>query len=259
MSTFVALMRRYCFDYTNRHDVTQVPGIMEPNYTLRMGQHELAGRDTHYVPAASAQFKQFPGLGLTVHEIFSNGKRLAMRFSEHGQSVKHGGRAAAWSGLGLYRWNQEKLTDNSVEQDYYSRRLQLDGAPVHAIESPAVAPWDVKDEPAQPSAESAVCKLIESGTLLSRLTIDDAWAQPNNQPEFSNVEYQIDDIFSAGNNVAFRVVLRGTYLGGLPEATASVGKPTTHYFVGVAQMRNDDVAGGRVISDRLGLVRRLAE
>jgi hypothetical protein len=45
----------------------------------------------------------------------------------------------------------------------------------------------------------------------------------------------------------------------LPEATASVGKPTTHYFVGVAQMRNDDVAGGRVISDRLGLVRRLAE
>ena len=103
MSTFVALMRRYCLDYTNRHDVTQVPGIMEPNYTLRMGQHELAGRDTHYVPAASAQFKQFPGLGLTVHEIFSNGERLAMRFSEHGQSVKHGGRAAAWSGLGLYR------------------------------------------------------------------------------------------------------------------------------------------------------------
>ncbi len=258
MSAFVALMRRYCLDYTNRHDITQVSGIMEADYALRMGQHELAGRDSHYVPAASAQFKQFPGLGLTVHEIFSNGERLAMRFSEHGQSKKHGGRAAAWSGLGLYRWNQLKLTDNSVEQDYYSRRLQLDGAEVHSIEPPAVAPWDVTDEPSQPHAESAVRQLIQSGTLHTHLTVDDAWAQPSMQPEFSDSRYEIDDIFSAGSNVAFRVILHGIYRGGLPEAAASVGMQTTHYFVGTARVKNDEVTGGRIISDRLGLVRRLA-
>jgi predicted ester cyclase len=257
-SSFVALMRRYCLDYTNRHDVTQVPGIMEPDYTLRMGQHVLSGRDDMYVPAASAQFRQFPGLCLTVHQIVSNGERLAMRFSEHGRSVKHANQTAAWSGIGLYHWNGTKLTANAVEQDYYSRKLQLDGAPADPIEPPATAPWDVVDVAANPGAEAVARTLLESGEATTVLNTDDAWFRASAQPRFTDATYRVDDIFSAGDDVAFRVVVDGTYAGGLPEAEAHVGKRTQHYYVGVASVAGGTVAAGRIITDRLGLVRRLA-
>ena len=91
---FVALMRRYVNDYTNRHDTTVCKDIMEPDYTLRMGPHIVTGRDDNYIPAAQRQFRQFPGLCLTVHEIVTNGARLAMRFSEHGASTRDGSRVS---------------------------------------------------------------------------------------------------------------------------------------------------------------------
>jgi hypothetical protein len=134
---FVALMRRYVVDYTNRHDTSVCPDLMEPDYTLRMGPHVVSGRDDAYIPAAQKQFVQFPGLGLTVHEIVTDGRRLAMRFSEHGASVRHGGAVASWSGIGLYRWNGTRLVDNSVEQDYLARRRQLAGGPPAAVAAPA--------------------------------------------------------------------------------------------------------------------------
>lgn len=74
---FVALMRRYCIDYTARHDLSVCDEIMVPGYTLHMGTHHLAGRDEAYKPAAAAQFRQFPGLCLTVSEIICSGDRFA--------------------------------------------------------------------------------------------------------------------------------------------------------------------------------------
>ena len=73
MEPFVALMRRYCIDYTARHDLSVCDDIMVPGYTLHMGVHDLAGRDEAYKPAAAAQFRQFPGLCLTVNAIICGG------------------------------------------------------------------------------------------------------------------------------------------------------------------------------------------
>ena len=78
MEPFVALMRRYCIDYTARHDLSVCDDIMVPGYTLHMGVHHLAGRDEAYKPAAAAQFRQFPGLCLTVNEIICSGDRLPL-------------------------------------------------------------------------------------------------------------------------------------------------------------------------------------
>lgn len=256
-SAFVGLMRRYCLDYTNRHDISQVSSIMVDDYTLTMGQHRLVGRDTAYVPAASAQFRQFPGLGLTVHEVFTNGERLAMRFSEHGRSKKHFDRAASWSGLGLYCWDGSRLTHNAVEQDYYGRKVQLDGGATRAIEAPAVAPWDVVDTPANAAAESVVREFVLSGKLLEVVTFDDGWSHVSAQPKFDNPRYEIDDLFSAGNDVAFRLVIHGTYSGGLPELDDRIGSDTVHYAVGTVRVEAGLVSTGRVITDRLGLVRRM--
>src|SRR2546430_12055290 len=122
---FVALMRRYCIDYTARHDLSVCDDIMVPGYTLHMGVHHLAGRDEAYKPAAAAQFRQFPGLCLTVNEIICSGDRLALRFTEHGASARHDGARAAWAGVGLYRWDGQRLLENYVEQDYFGRRRQL--------------------------------------------------------------------------------------------------------------------------------------
>jgi predicted ester cyclase len=161
---FVALMRRYVVDYTNRHDTSLCAELMEPDYTLRMGPHVVAGRDDAYLPAAQAQFRQFPGLGLTVHEIVTNGERLAMRFSEHGASVRHGGAVAVWTGIGLYRWNGRRLVENVVEQDYLGRRRQLAAARgPDPVEPPAPAPWDTRAVAPDPAAEDVVRGWIADG------------------------------------------------------------------------------------------------
>jgi predicted ester cyclase len=270
MEPFVALMRRYVNDYTNRHDVSVCPEIMEPGYTLRMGPHEVAGRDDVYIPASQKQFAQFPGLCLTVHEIVTNGNRLAMRFSEHGRSVRHDGRAAAWTGIGLYRWNGRRLVENFVEQDYLARRRQLDSGVPAAVEPPALAPWDTEAQAPDPAAEQVVREWISAGLACQGptigavadarpVTVDDGYGTPL----LAAASSQVNDLFSAGPHVAFRLTRTGTYTGGLgPYAgiadAALIGAPATLHLVGLVTVSGGRVTGGWMVRDRLGMARSLA-
>jgi hypothetical protein len=254
MDPFVALMRRYVVDYTNRHDTSVCAELMEPDYTLRMGPHVVAGRDEQYVPAAQKQFAQFPGLCLTVHEIVTNGDRLAMRFSEHGASARHGGAVASWQGIGLYRWNGTKLVENRVEQDYQARRRQLaDGRP-DPVAAPALAPWDTAAVPADPAAEQVVRDWIAAGTPGRAVRVDDG--DPSVlQEEPTDV---VDDLFSAGPAVAFRLTRGGRYAGGLDGVDpALIGVPSTLHLVGIVHVADGQVASGQIIRDRLGMARSL--
>ena len=141
---------------------------------LRMGPHVVAGRDEAYMPATRPQFDQFPGLGLTVHEIVTNGDRLAMRFSEHGASVRHGGAVAVWGGLGLYAWNGRRLVSNWVEQDYLARRRQLAaGVPARPSSRPRPRPWDTVARPPDPAAEAAVRAWLAAGRPGAEVVLDD--------------------------------------------------------------------------------------
>lgn len=250
MEPFVALMRRYVNDYTNRHDTSVCAEIMEPGYTLRMGPHEVAGRDSRYVPAAQKQFTEFPGLCLTVHEIVTNGERLAMRFSEHGRSLRHDGAAAVWAGLGLYRWNGTKLLDNFVEQDYLSRRRQLASGEPAIVEAPATAPWDTVAQPPSEEAERVVREWIAADG--GGVTVDDSPAL------LADASSRVDDLFSAGPDVAFRVTRTGTYSGGLDVDPSLIGLPATLHMVGLVHVADGRVAGGHVVRDRLGMVRSLS-
>jgi len=98
---FVALMRRYAIDYTNSHDLSVCDEIMEPDYVVHIAGMSLV-RDAAYKPAVEFVFAQFPGLCLAIHEIITNGERLAMRFSEHAADAE--GRRCCWAGISLYRW-----------------------------------------------------------------------------------------------------------------------------------------------------------
>ncbi|MBN9099834.1 MULTISPECIES: ester cyclase [unclassified Pseudonocardia] len=256
---FVALMRRYVNDYTNRHDTSVCAGIMEPGYVLRMGPHLVDGRDEVYIPAARKQFEQFPGLCLTVHEIVTDGERLAMRFSEHGRSVRHDGRGAAWCGLGLYRWNGRKLVENFVEQDYLARRRQLASGVPAAVGAPALAPWDTRAEPPDPGAESVVRQWIDAGLTGPGVTCDDGDATPLLDDATSDV----DALFSAGRHVAFRLTRHGRYAGGLGadagiDDAALTGAAATLHLVGLVSVDDGRVSGGHVVRDRLGLARSVS-
>ncbi|WP_067650815.1 ester cyclase [Nocardia harenae] len=254
MEPFVALMRRYVVEYTNRHDTAVCAQIMAPGYTLRMGAHVLRGRDEHYVPAAAAQFRQFPGLGLTVHEIVTNGSELALRFSEHGASIRHGGRRAAWSGIGLYRWDGTRLLENFVEQDYLSRRRQLAGGGPIPVPAPATAPWDERARPANPRAEAAVRAWIADGMPGGTVRRDDGTAGPR----LRDANSTIDVLFSAGEAVAFRVTQVGAYDGGLPETGAERGaREVRFHVVGLVHTEGDRVRGGHLVGNRLDVVREL--
>ena len=74
MEPFVALMRKYCIDYTNSHDQSVCDEIMHPDYVVHISQVDLP-RDLLYKPAVTGVFGRFPGLGLAVHEFVTNGDR----------------------------------------------------------------------------------------------------------------------------------------------------------------------------------------
>lgn len=255
MDPFVALMRRYVVDYTNSHDLTVCDEIMEPDYVLRMGPHVVAGRDEAYKRATRQQLEQFPGLGLTVHEVVSNGERLALRFSEHGASVRHAGAVAVWGGIGLYAWNGRRLTANRVEQDYLARRRQLaDGEP-DTVPPPAPAPWDTVAREPDPDTERVAGAWAEQGMpAVGEVVVDDG-RHPATLVEPEAVV--VDDLFTAGDRAAVHVTISGAFRGGLDGADEHVGAPATLHAAAVVAVADGRVVGGQVIRDRLGLVRAL--
>ncbi|MDL5157400.1 ester cyclase [Actinomycetospora termitidis] len=245
---FVALMRRYVVDYTNRADLAVCDEIMEPDYVLRMGPHVLAGRDDAYKPATRRQLEQFPGLVLTVHDVITDGQRLALHFSEHGASARHEGRAAVWGGIGLYTWNGTRLTANRVEQDYQARRRQLaDGVP-DVVPPPTLAPWDTTAVPADPDTERVVRAWAAAGLPpVGDVVVDDGRAA---DVLVDPGEVTVDDVVVAGPRAAVHVTVRGPHRG-----DEHPGAAATLHAAALVDVEGGRVARGRVIRDRLGLAR----
>lgn len=256
---FVALMRRYCIDYTNSHDFSVCDEVMEPGYLLHIGGHRLGPRDESYKPATARQLSQFPGLGLVVQQIVTSGDRLALRFAEHGASLRHGRYVAAWQGIGLYQWNGRRLTESWVEQDYWSRRRQLVTGEPNPVPRPAHDPWVTPAVPADPQCEQAVQRWLESWTGVpdDRVRADDSSVAGWEEPVVDG-ELHVDDLFSAGSSVAFHVTRSGRYRGGLPGLDAHIGRPVSSYCAGIATVAGGEVTDVAVVTDRLGLSKRLA-
>lgn len=263
MEPFVALMRKYCIDYTNCHDQSVCDEIMHPDYVVHIAQHDLP-RDLLYKPAVTSIFARFPGLGLTVHELVTNGDRLAMRFTEHGASVEEEERLAAWTGIGVYRWNGEQLIENFVEQDFLARQAQLLGdAPTAPLEPPHLDPWvGTKAEPANPEVEKVTREWLERGDIRSapEAVVDSSWYEAMAPSPIEVETVVINDLFSAGERVAFHVSQSGRYLGGLPGVDpAREGGPARLDCAGLATISDGQVQSVRVITDRLGTTHALLQ
>ena len=244
----VSLMRAYCIDYTNSHDLSVCDAIMEPDYVVHITGMQLE-RDTAYKPAVEAVFERFPHLGLVVHQLVTNGDRLAMSFSEHGATPE--GRLACWSGISLYDWNGRRLTSCRVEQDFWSQQRQLRTGSADPLDPPHIDPWTTtRTEEPDARVESVVRSWLANGHLAacSRGRIDEGPAA-SYSPVIKTSAVTIHDLFSAGDRVAFHATLSGEYIGGAQEASLHVAG-----IVGVADGRVDDV---QIVTDRMGTHRRL--
>ncbi len=251
---FVGLIRRYVLDYLACGNPDVCAEIMDPDYLLHMGGHELGPRDAVYVPAVAKQMEQFPGLCMTANEVLCNGDRLALRFSQHGASRRHDGRRAAWAGIGLYFWDGQRLTSNWALEDYYARRRQLADGMTNTLEPPAVAPWDEPALPAEPEAEEVVRRWLVAGSLhgAARVDFDDEWAGHPCGPLVEVEETVVDDLFGAGDRIAFHVTQTGPYLGGAGKENR-IGAAATLRSAGIVRVADGGVVGGRVVPDRSGM------
>ncbi|GAC1542011.1 MAG: hypothetical protein NVS3B12_29810 [Acidimicrobiales bacterium] len=262
MEPLVGVMRRYVVDYLNRHDTGVCSEIMVPEYSLHIGGNLLSGRDDAYVPAVAGQLRQFPGMGLTVHELVVSGDRIALRFSEHGASVRHEGAVAAWGGVGLYHWDGARLTTTFAEEDYATRAGQLaHGGPV-TVERPCPAPWDEQSVAPEPDAEAFLRSWVATGDTSAPEVVTNvvpAAGEAADQPLHVDT-VEIDDLFCAGRRVAFHAVFHGTYAGGLDVPPEWIGAPGSIHAAGIVELvgaGGTRTVRGHIITDRAGLQRRL--
>lgn len=262
MHPFVALMRRYCIDYTNSHDQTLYDELMEPDYVVHINGMDLV-RSTTYSASVEQLFSVAPGLGLVVHEFVLNGDRLCMHFSEHGAMPGPGGRSglACWRGIGLYKWNGRRLTENHVEQDYAAMQAQLASGAPHPLRPPHLDPWTTTEPVApDPDAEALVRAWLERGDLTdaASVEIDDMRTGAPYQPLLDVGSMTVNDLFSAGPAVPFHITYHGTYRGGLGEQLEEhVGRSADLTVVGIARTGGGGVEHLDAVTGRMQLAGEL--
>ncbi|MGP6177245.1 nuclear transport factor 2 family protein [Microbacterium sp. A196] len=255
---FGLLLRDYAFAYTASHDFGVCDRLMIEDYVLRMGEFEIRGRDDAYKPATEKQYRQYPGLGFTVHDFMTNGDRAALRFSEHGKSLLTGA-LTSWRGISMYRWDGERLTECRVEQDYFSRRRQSESAASHEVPSPGADPWTDSFSEASRDTESAVRAWLERGDLFTSNTVefDDELEAGHQRARLEELTVDVLDLFSCGEQAAFHIRAEGVYTGGLgSESDALIGVYGALYASGYVNIASGRISG-HVVTDRLSYTRRL--
>ena len=243
MDPFVAVVRRWATAWLAAGDASACPQVLAPGYRVRTGGHVLDGRDAYVAATQRHLLERFPSVGITVHELLATGDRVALRFTLHG--ADQDGRAIAWGGVALFRWDGERLTECVVEEDLWGRRRQLASGTCDPVEPPAPAPWNTPVRVPDPGAEQAVRAWLERGGDEDDVRLDDAVTA-------------VDELMSAGADVAFHAVRRGRYAGGLDGLDGARGAEAVLALGGIARVERGEVVRARAVHDRLGVHRALA-
>lgn len=254
------LLRGFAIDFLTCHNVAVVETIMEPDYALSIGGFLLAGRDDRYLPATAAQLEQFPGLCVTVHDTVIGPDAVAMRFTEHGASHRHGGRLSTWGGVTLFRIKNGRLYKGWAEEDYYARKRQLADATCDVVKSPHPAPWDAPCEAPDTAVEALALEwLVTPASWTDTSRIDEISAEGPRFAELLMIDaVTINQLFSAGQRGAFHLSCTGTYTGGFEDIDpARTGQSVTLHLSGIFDVAGGKVARVQVTADRLGLHRSL--
>lgn len=261
ISPTARLLRGFAVDFLTAHNPAAVEWVMDPAYCLSIGGHLFDGRDASYLPVTLAQLEQFPGLCVTVHDVILGEDAMAMRFTEHGVSIRHPGHAAAWGGITLFRTSGGRLRHGWAEEDYFARKRQLKTGVCDHILPPQQAPWDEPVLAPHPSTEAAARRwLAAPDALVGRHNVAEICSDG---PAFGQLiapaEVTVNTLFTAGNRAAFHVACHGTYAGGFADIDpALTGRPATLLMAGMMTVDgNGSVSHVQLSADRLGLHRAL--
>lgn len=255
----VDLMRRFVIDWLDRADEDACRDIMTSEYTAVVGGVVLEGREEAYIPATMGQLRRFPGLMLTVHELFTAGDQVALRFTEHGASHERQEAAAAWAGIGIFTWDGQQLTTNVTEEDYLARRRQLATRSFDPVATPATSPWSASPQSPDENAEAAVLSWLTNGDLSSGggVSMDDGWTGQPTPTLLDPYGIEIDSIFSAGRDVAFHATQHGIYRGGIDLPVETLGVKADLRVTGMVRVAPSGDITGHLVRDRVGLRRDL--
>lgn len=263
ISPAARLLRGFAIDFLTAHNAAAAEWVMDPGYCLSIGGHLFEGRDDSYLPATLAQLEQFPGLCVTVHDVILGTDAMAMRFTEHGISIRQPGRGAAWGGITLFRTSGGRLRHGWAEEDYFARKRQLKTSVCDAILPPQQTPWDQPVLAPDAATEAAAQRwLATPGVLLEHRQVR---AICSEGPTFSQLivptGLTINTLFTAGNRAAFHVACHGTYAGGFVDVdVALAGHPVTLLMAGMMTVGDDGaVSDVQLSADRLGLHRALLD
>jgi predicted ester cyclase len=156
MLPIIALMRRYCERFVNAQDPSMCAELLANDYVMNFAGRQYLGRADGYEPAVKRLFVTFPDLHITMHELLTDGDRLATRFTLCGHSTRHGGNQAAWGGIAIYTWDGTRFTSVWVEEDHHLARRQLHSGecwPPDQRPGPP-DPWSAR--PASPPSEQVL-------------------------------------------------------------------------------------------------------
>jgi len=242
------LVRRWAVQWLNGHDASVCDEILAEDYSLVIGGFSFNDRRS-YVQATWGQIALFPGLTVTVHDVVTNGRQVAVHLTEHGASIQHDGAAAAWNVIALFEGANGWLQRTFAEEDYLARKRQLAGSP-DRVATPAVAPWDVPAFPTNEGAEGVVRAWVTAGAPdVEAVVRDDELLVGVYEQVMRASSGELDLVLSAGDRVAFHGMLRG--------ASVADDVPCTMAAAGILDVRDGRIVSGRIVTDRLGCQRSL--
>lgn len=260
ISPSARLLRGFAVDFLTCHNPAAVETIMEPDYSLSIGGHLFAGRDDSYLPATAAQLDQFPGLCVTVHDTVIGPDAVAMRFTEHGASIRHGGRLSTWGGVTLFRIRNGRLHQGWAEEDYFARKRQLASGTCDVVKAPHPAPWDAPCEAPDAAVEALASDWLSNpANWADAARIDEISAEGPRFADLVAIEaVAVDQLFTAGSRGAFHLSCNGSYKGGFGDIDPGrSGQSVTLRLAGIFDTAQGQVSRVQVTADRLGLHRSL--
>lgn len=258
LDPLAVLLRGFAVEFLSAQQWSSLERVMAPGYRLNVGGYLLEGRDTAYRAAMIPQFQQFPGLCVTLHDVLLGEQHLAMRFTEHGESLRDGGRRAAWQGVALFRAQNGRLIEGWAEEDYFSRKRQLRSGVCDRIEAPHLAPWDQRTLPADAGAEARARAWLADPDAVGALMADPT-AEDGTVPlrDFRIERTEVDALFAAGARVAFHATFQGSLLCAPDAGGGREKRPAVLRAAGILTMRGGLPSDVRLVVDRLGFTRAL--
>lgn len=242
----VSTVRRWAVDWLNGHDAAVCDEIMTHDYELRIGEFTFTDRAS-YLAATSGQIALYDGLAVTVHDLVTDGRRVAVHLTEHGASTENGGAFAVWNVVSLFEFSEDRICRTYAEEDYHARRRQFGDAP-DAMSAPMSEPWSTAAAHPDDAATAVVTAWFEGGAVdLDAVVRDDQDVVSAYDEVMDRESGSLDIAFAAGDRVAFHGTFRGrSRPDGVACAMAAAG---------IVEVSGGSVVAGRMVTDRLGCLR----